>query len=580
MRRFLTLGLGVLWTIAIPVFAVAQVTSDRVLVVVNDTSAISQAIGSYYAGLRAIPADQIFHYPAGTTTAEEISRDTYNSAIRDPLKTFLEVTRPDLKDQIVFIVLTKDVPIKVANSGGSGTNQSAASVDSELTQLFTGKVPDGGHQGRLLNPLFNTYHPPEKISRSNVSYCVFRLDGYQTNVDPGSGVPIDIKRIIDDAQNPATAGQILLDATSASGQGNNWMIQASTILTEMNIPHVLDTTGTYQKNHSDLIGYCSWGSNDGANPGPPYFGEIPPASGNFYPGHFLPGSFCSTYVSTSARTFIDGNQNYGQSLVADLVRVGASGENGHVYEPYLDAVARPQILFPHIHQGLQVGTAYYHSIEWLSWENIIVCDPLMVSPIVSLLPPEVSSWNPTRIPLETAYPDFLIQGDHFTSYFDMRIRIGGIRCTNLDIQSPTLLLCDAPALPSGVHDLYVKSFMGEVTVEKAVIAYPAMDLTGTPGLGQPVTITLHGTALDSYLTFMSNGTASIPFPPFGTLCLDPSMGFFIVFGGLMLTDQLDLTGTIPDDPAFSGVTVHFQSLIGSNLATNGKLTNCVTLAIP
>src|SRR5262245_51157202 len=203
----------------------------------------------------------------------------------------------------------------------------------------------------------------------------------------------------------------------------------------------------------------------------------------------------------------------------------------------------------------------------------------MVSPLVSYLPPKVDSWNPTRIPLETDYDNFSIMGDHFTSRQDMKVKVGAKRCTGLDIETRKMMTCDVPALPSGVHDLYVETFMGNITVPKAVVAYPAMDYSGTPAIGQPVTISLYGTTGDTYLTFLSFGTTSIPFPPFGTLCLDPAYGFFILFGGVLPANQLDFQGGIPNDPNYQGISVYFQSIIGSNFPTGGHLTNCIEMNI-
>ena len=42
--------------------------------------------------------------------------------IRDAFVQHLTVTKPHLQDQIKAIVLTKGVPTRVSNSGGSGTN--------------------------------------------------------------------------------------------------------------------------------------------------------------------------------------------------------------------------------------------------------------------------------------------------------------------------------------------------------------------------------------------------------------------------------------------------------------------------
>src|SRR5262245_43158744 len=184
--------------------AQGDVPPDGVLVVVSDASSISQLIGDYYATARSIPSDHVFHLPKKTPLTEEITRGQYNFWIRDKLVDFFTNVRPDLKDSIKYIVLTKEIPHKVYDPNGIGTNSQAASVDSELTQLFTGNVGDGGQFGRVANPFFGTYHSPANWSSPNASYLVFRLDGYQTNPDPVTGIPADVQRLIDDSQSPAS----------------------------------------------------------------------------------------------------------------------------------------------------------------------------------------------------------------------------------------------------------------------------------------------------------------------------------------------------------------------------------------
>jgi uncharacterized protein (TIGR03790 family) len=560
--------------------AQGDVAPDAVLVVESDASSISQLIGDYYANARSIPSDHVFHLPAKTPLTEEITRGQYNFWIRDKLVDFFTNLRPDLKDSIKYIVLTKDVPHKVYDPNGIGTNSQSASVDSELTQLFTGNVGDGGQFGRVANPFFGTYHSPANWSSPNASYLVFRLDGYQTNPDPTTGIPADVQRLIDDSQSPASTGTVLLDATAATGMGNDWMVTANTILTNMAIPVVLDTTSTMQSGYTDLIGYCSWGSNDPANAGIPYYGEIPPGSGIIWPGTFTKGSLTTDYVSTSGRTYLDGSQNYGQSLAVDLEHGEAGGTNGHVYEPYLDAVSRPHFLFPHYFQGVQAGLAYYQSIAYMSWMNVVVVDPLMKSALTAPMAPTITSFTPTRAASGSSAVACIFRGDWYTVEEDMTVTLGGVPVSNLSVRDPNNAQFDSGTLPPGLLDLSVSTFMGSGVLPKAIISYPAMDITGSVQVGGTVTISLYGDTNDQVLMFTSLGTASLPLPPFGILGLDPANHFSLLLSTALPAQQLDLTGQIPNDPALSGFTFYTQSLIGPNLATkNMKFTNTLTIAI-
>ena len=65
-----------------------------------------------------------------------------------------------------------------------------------------------------------------------------------------------------------------------------------------------------------------------------------------------------------------------QTLVGDLIREGATGVAGQVSEPYLQSTVRPQILFPAYLAGFNLIEAFYLAIPHLSWQTVVVGDPL------------------------------------------------------------------------------------------------------------------------------------------------------------------------------------------------------------
>ena len=88
-----------------------------------------------------------------------------------------------------------------------------------------------------------------------------------------------------------------------------------------------------------------------------------------------PGALAETYVSTGGRSFTYGT-GYGQSLVADLLMDGATGLKGYVYEPYLNAVAHPDLLFSRLTDGRNLAESFGAASELLlSWMDVIVGDP-------------------------------------------------------------------------------------------------------------------------------------------------------------------------------------------------------------
>src|SRR4029079_12269847 len=49
---------------------------------------------------------------------------------------------------------------------------------------------------------------------------------------------------------------------------------------------------------------------------------------------------------------------------------------GYVSEPYLDATVRPQILFPAYVAGFNLAESFYLAMPFLSWQGVVIGDPL------------------------------------------------------------------------------------------------------------------------------------------------------------------------------------------------------------
>jgi tetratricopeptide (TPR) repeat protein len=91
------------------------------------------------------------------------------------------------------------------------------------------------------------------------------------------------------------------------------------------------------------------------------------------------------------------------SLIGDLIREGVTGVVGYVGEPYFEGVARPQILFSAYLAGLNLIESFYLALPHLSWQAVVVGDPLCApfprmatAEAADLAPPLVSQ---TGLPL-------------------------------------------------------------------------------------------------------------------------------------------------------------------------------------
>jgi uncharacterized protein (TIGR03790 family) len=362
-----------------------------VVIVVNAESAVSVAIGEYYRALRGIPADRVarIHVPLqdptlSTRLHETISRERYEREVRDPLAAFLH--ERGLADRPLVLVTTKGVPLRIAEDDDvlgdapydTFMHWRRAAVDAELAVLGT---PLEGNVGLAdsANPYYASdegfaswrrHHPDAPLR-----YLVARLTSYQGA--PGE-VPADLRAALEAARAPGGGGTFVVDENPRQGVGRNaanrlFLGSTAAALGALGRPVLHDTSREFVGDVRDIAGYVSWGSNDADNFKPPYYGTI---DGRLLPGTFAPRAIALDLVSTSARSFTSPTR-YGQSLVADLLHLGASAVVGNVWEPILSGVAHPHVLFAAYVRGAPAVEAYFRSLPFLGWMNVFVGDPLM-----------------------------------------------------------------------------------------------------------------------------------------------------------------------------------------------------------
>ncbi|MBP1609458.1 MAG: putative system TPR-repeat lipoprotein [Acidobacteria bacterium] len=344
-----------------PVFAQ---TAENVLLVINESSAISMEAGMYYAKKRSIPQSNILRIK--TAADESVSRENFQRQIDAPIAAWL--TRSSAHDRVLYIVLTKGVPLRI--SGSSGKEATTASVDSELALLYRRMlgqtIPSAGP---VKNPYFLSDTPVAQAKLFNHDdqdiYLVSRLDGYNI---------ADIRGLIDRGAAPSRQGKILLDAKGSSdAKGGAWLQIAADLLRKMGFKDrvVFENTEKVLTDKKQVLGYYSWGSND------------PAIRQRHFGFQFVPGALAGMFVSSDGRTFAESSDNWKiaesgvpQSLAADLIREGVTGIAGHVSEPYLEATIRPDILFPAYLSGFNLIESYYLAMPYLSWQTVVVGDPL------------------------------------------------------------------------------------------------------------------------------------------------------------------------------------------------------------
>jgi uncharacterized protein (TIGR03790 family) len=338
--------------------------ASNVLVVQNKRSGVSKRIAQYYIHKREIPLTNVC--TIDTTEDEVISREIYNKEIEGPVGGC--ITKGGLHEKILYMVTTLGVPLRV-DGPGSELQTEVAAVDSELTMLYSKML---GERFVLAGPLRNVFfgkvdapfrHPNFPI------YLVTRLAGYDF---------ADVQGLIDRALIAKDTGNYVIDVRADNNtEGNGWLRQAASLLPQNRL--ILDDTAKVLYDLKNVIGYASWGFND------------PDRRRRTIGFEWLPGAIATEFVSNSGRTFARPPQNWTlgswkdpaswfagspQDLSADFVHEGVTGMSGHVWEPYLAFCPRPNYVLPAYANGRNLAESYYLGIQALSWQNIVIGDPL------------------------------------------------------------------------------------------------------------------------------------------------------------------------------------------------------------
>ncbi|MBN1538873.1 MAG: TIGR03790 family protein, partial [Candidatus Thermoplasmatota archaeon] len=240
------------------------ITYEDVALIVNDNSAMSREIGTYFATRRGLPEINIINI--SVPEKEIITESEYDELARQVKE---NLSARGLTDRINYMVTTKGVPLKVT-SGETNMNYQeyyeSASVDSEL-MLLDSELESSVHGlWTETNPYAgaDTSFSKNGAPFSRADYgirLVTRLTGYTKE---------EAMALVDRAETSFNVrGNALLDmdpSKNGSGgyrQGNQWMVDAHSWLVSNNHTSYLENTGDFLSSWTDTMAYYSWGSNDG-----------------------------------------------------------------------------------------------------------------------------------------------------------------------------------------------------------------------------------------------------------------------------------------------------------------------------
>ncbi|MBT4982842.1 MAG: TIGR03790 family protein, partial [Euryarchaeota archaeon] len=226
-----------------------------VVVLINNQSEASRTIGWAFVSARNISTDRIFVFDnESTPTAETINRDQFNTYFLEPFRTMLSSYNGT---DINYLVTTKGVPLRI-----NGGNDKAA-FDQEIALTggtFDADIGSNWWSNHGYGPLAGK--AMKEFTRDEYGFfLVTRLTGYTVDT---------ALELIEKANNSyGSRGTHVLDlATNRNGSGykfwnDDLYVANSTLNGTMGLPVVFNEETEFITNISNVIGYASWGSNDG-----------------------------------------------------------------------------------------------------------------------------------------------------------------------------------------------------------------------------------------------------------------------------------------------------------------------------
>ncbi len=338
----------------------------EVVVVYNADSATSrEAMHRYCAGRRIPMPNRLPLYGLGRG---DISRAKYDSAVKYPLlvmakdRMLVFPSGPQrMGTKIKAMVLMPDLPLRIqhdpsqAKKGGGGMDVNSAALDSELMLLGAEYPLNSFGQ----NPYFGKPALPAAGERQ-VLMSVCRIDGPDADC---------INRMIDDPleiERTGLWGWSVVDTGGPYKEGDAMMEHVADLCIKNRLPLFYEKTKSTIANDFPLMQevacYCGWYTN-------PPDGPFRKASKTKF--RFARGAVAFHLHSFSATSIYDGN-----TWVSTLLNRGACVTAGNVAEPYLGPSLNCGLFFTHLLDGKTVAEAALLSSPSVSWQCIVLGDPL------------------------------------------------------------------------------------------------------------------------------------------------------------------------------------------------------------
>ncbi len=340
-------------------------TPAQVVVVYNAASQRSEQCARAYCARRAIPENQCIAL-SGLPAGQDISRQEFDTSIRYPL---LQHARqhswrlPAAGQQglkpVAAMVLMPDIPLRVKEEQVPGKAQglaglNCASVDGEL-MLLGARYSTAGP---LLNPFFKA--DAAILEAKPPVMAVTRIDA------PDDAA---IRRMIQypvEVERRGLWGWTVVDQGGPYPQGDEWFSCIARQAREHGQP-------LFHEESKATLPACFPLMADTAV----YFGWYAhPANGPFKAGTSADFRFAPGAVAYHLHSYSGTSVKNPDSWVGALLQRGAVVTAGNVYEPTLGGCLKPDVFFDRLLKGYTVAEASLMATPWLSWQGVVLGDPL------------------------------------------------------------------------------------------------------------------------------------------------------------------------------------------------------------
>lgn len=346
----------------------------------NSADPGSLAVARHYLKRRRVPSADLFALPM--PVEETISWPQFVNAVWNPLRARLiaagwidavplggrdplgRVRYAATGQRIGALVVCRGVPLRIENApdllGAIPASipkpefrTNAGAVDSELSLLACSRAYP--IDGFVLNPLFGKPDPDAADEQAVVK--VGRLDGPTV---------AEAEALVDGAlagERRGLRGRAYVDECGKYPDGDAWLARTARIARRIGFDTAVDRSPNvipiWARFDAPAL-YFGWYAENLIGPF-----QLP----GF---RFPPGAIALHIYSFSAWTLRSDRDGWCGPLVAR----GAAATVGNVWEPFLQLTHRPDYLLAALARGDTLADAAYYALPALSWECILIGDPL------------------------------------------------------------------------------------------------------------------------------------------------------------------------------------------------------------